>query len=400
MATRPWGMTEPAIRNRPASICGIGAVTGYGWGEKLLREGLYTSEPAVRCLPGFSPAFEDDWGWAALVDDAGNPDDGPSRFMRAVRHSGREAVHNALDRGWRPGEVVGLVHGIVLGDVGHWREYHSRGGEGTTRRNWLELMPSTVLMEFMKEFNFHGPSMAVSAMCTSGVAGLLTARMWIEAGLATDVVVIASDISFSPENARSFCNLGPLHVDAPSWDVCRPFQEGSRGFNLGEASVAMVVSARSDAPYAAILGGAMTSDAYHPVSIAPDHTQVRRAVTGALRDARLPASAIAYLNAHGTGTAQCDAVESAVLDEMLPDTEGVFSLKPLVGHAQGASAALEILATLYGFQTGVIPAPRRVTKGHPRLLDGLTACAEGPVMKSSLGMGGHNAVLILDAPAA
>jgi 3-oxoacyl-[acyl-carrier-protein] synthase II len=388
---------EPTIPKRPVSICGVGAVTGYGWGEKLLREGLYTSESAVRCRSGFSPAFDDDWGWVATVEDAGDPDDGPSRFMRAVRHSGREAVHNAFDRGWRPGGVVGLVHGIVLGDVDHLRTYYRRH-EGASRRNWLELMPSTVLMEFMREFNFHGPTMAVTAMCASGVAGLLTARLWINAGLATDVVVIASDLSFSPENARSFSNLGVLHVDAPSWDVCRPFQEGSRGFNGGEASVAMVVSGRPQASYATVLGGAMTSDAYHPVSIAPDYAQVRRAFTGALEDAGVLGSDIAYLNAHGTGTAQCDGVEATLLDELLPAAEGIFSLKPLVGHTQGASAALEILATLYGFQTGVIPAPRRISKGHPKLLDGLTAGAEGPVMKSSLGMGGHNAAVVLEAP--
>jgi 3-oxoacyl-[acyl-carrier-protein] synthase II len=237
-------------------------------------------------------------------------------------------------------------------------------------------------------------------MCASGVVGLLTAQMWINAGIATDVVVIASDVSVSPENARSFGGLGVLHVDAPAWDVCRPFQEGSRGFNPGEASVAMVVSGRPQAAYARVLGGAMSSDGYHPVSIAPDYTQVRRAFTGALENAGVLGSDVAYLNAHGTGTAQCDGVESALLDELLPGAEGIFSMKPLVGHTQGASSAIEILASLYGFETGVIPAPRRVSKGHPRLLDGLTASAEGPVMKSALGMGGHNAALLLDTPAA
>ena len=177
---------------------------------------------------------------------------------------------------------------MVLGDVDHWRDYHHRMGAGTTRRNWLELMPSTVLMGFMKEFDFHGPSMNLTAMCASGVVGLLTAQMWINAGIATDVIVIASDVSVTPENARSFGNLGVLHIDAPPWDVCRPFQEGSRGFNPGEASVAMVVSGRPQAAYARVLGGAMSSDGYHPVSIAPDYAQVRRAFTGALDQRRRP----------------------------------------------------------------------------------------------------------------
>ena len=381
------------------AICGIGAVTGYGWGEKFVREGFYTSEPAVRPVSGFSPWYDHDEAWVAMVPDDGDPGDGPSRMARAVRFAAREAIANAHDRGWRSGSTVGLIHGIVLGDVDHWREYHHRRGMGTTRRNWLELMPSTVLMEVMREFDFHGPTMAVTAMCASGVVGLLTAKLWIEAGIADDVVVVASDLSITPENCLSFGTLGPLQVGAPPSEVCRPFQEGSIGFNPGEASVAMVVSGGSSgSAYGRILGGAQTHDAFHPISIAPDHVEVRHAFELALRDAAVGACDITYLNAHGTGTAQCDAVEADVFDDLLVCAAGLYSMKPLVGHCQGASGAVELMAALYGFETGVIPAPPRVAHGHPRLLDGLTACVEGPVMKSSLGMGGHNAVIVLDAP--
>jgi len=386
------------VAPRPVSVVGIGAVTGYGWGEKFVREGFYMSEPAIRPVPGFSPWYDHDEAWVAMVDDEGDPSDGPSRMARAIRHAAREAIANAHDRGWRPGSTVGLLHGIVLGDVDHWREYHHRKGLGTTKRNWLELMPSTVLMEVMREFEFHGPTMAVTAMCASGVVGLLTAQLWIDAGIADDVVVIASDLSITPENCKSFGTLGPLQVDSPPEVVCRPFQEGSRGFNPGEASVAMVVSRSSDAAYANVLGGGMTHDAFHPISIAPDHAEVRRAFDIALANSGVAAEDVAYLNAHGTGTAQCDHVESAILDELLTGAAGIFSMKPLVGHCQGASGAVEILASIYGFETGVIPAPPRMSKGHPRLLDGLTAAVEGPVAKSSLGMGGHNAVVLLDAP--
>jgi len=379
------------------SITGAGAVTGYGWGQKLLREGLYTSVPSIRPTPGFAPYFEDDLGWVSMID-GGDPADGPSRMMRAVRFAAREAVQDAYDRGWRPGGIVGLVHGIVLGDVDHWREYHHRKGVGTTKRNWLELMPSTVLMEVMKEFDFHGPAMSLSAMCASGLAGILTAKMWIETGVADDVIVIASDVSISPENARSFSELGPLFIDRPPEMTCRPFQEGSRGFNPGEASVALVVSRRESGSLGSVLGGAMTNDGYHPVSIAPDHREVHRAFTLALDNAGVAASDIVYVNAHGTGTAQCDQVEAAILDEVFPDAQGIFSLKPLVGHCQAASGSLEILGSLYGFETGVVPAPRRVSKGHPRLFDGLTVADEGPIAKSSLGMGGNNAVVIVQAP--
>ena len=84
------------------------------------------------------------------------------------------------------------------------------------------------------------------------------------------------------------------------------------------------------------------------------------------------------MNAHGPGTKQCDTAEAAVLDALFPDAEGIFSVKPLAGHCQAAAGSVELLASLYGFERGVIPAPPRVAKGHPRLLDGPTACVEGP----------------------
>jgi 3-oxoacyl-[acyl-carrier-protein] synthase II len=350
-------------------------------------------------MPGYQPYFEQDLGWGAYVEDGGDPSDGPSRYSRALRYAAREAVGNALDRGWRPNGVVGILHGMVLGDVDHWRAFHRRAGLGITRRDWVELMPSTTLTEITKEFDFHGPVMSVTAMCATGNAALMTAKLWIENGVASDVLVLASDLSLTPENSLGFTQLGVAVVDQLPTQACRPFQEGSRGFVGGEAAVAMVVSGRAgDAAYADVLGGAMTHDGFHAISIAPDGSQVRRCVATALANAGISGDEVAYLNAHGPGTVQCDAVEAAIFDEMFPAAHGLFSMKPLVGHCQGAASAVEILASLYGYQCGVIPAPPRVANGHPRLLDGPTAAVEGPVVKTALGMGGYNAAVVLGPP--
>ena len=381
----------------PVSVCGIGSVTGYGWGHKLLVEGLLSGEAALVPTPGFSPHFEHDVAWVARVPDAGDPDDGPTRYMQAVRAAAREAVHGALDRGWRPGAVVGILHAYVLGDVDGWRSFHHRDGLDASKQEWISLMPSTVLSSVAQEFGFRGPTMGVTAMCASGVAAVLTAKQWIDTGVVDDALVLASDLSLTPENCAAFHKVGVLFADAPSLDVCRPFQEGSRGFTGGEAAVGYVVSGRSEGAYATVLGGHMTHDGHHAIHIAPDHTQVFRAFRAALDDAGVAGEEVAYLNAHGPGTQQCDAAEAEVFDALFPSAHGIFSVKPLAGHCQGAAGAVELAATLYGFERGVIPAPPRVAKGHPRLLDGPTACVEGPVVKSSLGMGGHNAVVVLGA---
>ncbi|MGH9302610.1 MAG: beta-ketoacyl synthase N-terminal-like domain-containing protein, partial [Acidimicrobiales bacterium] len=76
-----------------------------------------------------------------------------------------------------------------------------------------------------------------------------------------------------------------------------------------------------------------------------------------------------------------------------------FSVKPLTGHCQGAASAVEILATCYAFQTNNIPAPPQVAPGHPRLVNGLTPRRPGLMLKSSIGMGGYNSVVVLEEPA-
>jgi 3-oxoacyl-[acyl-carrier-protein] synthase II len=386
--------TKPA----PATICGLGAVTGYGWGRKYLWDGVAEGEPAAQPVPGFGAALEQDEAWLALVPDGGDRLDGRGRFGRAVHAAVREAVEDATERGWRRGEVVGVVHAIVLGEVELWRDFYLVHGMRRTRKQFIELMPSTPLTTMMREHGFHGPCMGVTAMCASGNAGLLTAKMWIDAGMATDVVVVATDISVTPENLKPFVDLGVCVVDRPSLDGCRPFQEGSTGFVVGEASVAMVVSSSPDGGYATLLGGAMTQDAHHVISIEPSHAELRRCWTSALANAGLDGRDVVYLNAHGPGTRQCDTAEARLFEEFLPEAEGLFSVKPLTGHCQGAAAAVEVAVSCMAFDTGVIPAPPQVAPGHPRLLSGLVRRRRGPVLKSSVGMGGNNSAILLDEP--
>jgi 3-oxoacyl-[acyl-carrier-protein] synthase II len=225
---------------------------------------------------------------------------------------------------------------------------------------------------------------------------MLTAKMWLDGGVVDDVIVVATDISGTTDNIRHFVDLGVLFVDRPPFEACRPFQEGSKGFLLGEASVAFVVSRQSQPAYLQVLGGAMTHDGFHVTSINPEFPDVRRCFELALEDAEVDRDAVKYLNAHGPGTVQCDTAEAAMLDLLFEEAEGIFSVKPLTGHCQAASSAVEIAASCFAFESGTITAPRSVSPGHPRLLSGPTPRKPGLMLKSSIGMGGHNAVIVLD----
>lgn len=379
--------------SREIGICGIGAVTGYGWGRELLWDGLNSGKPAATLEGGYG-RHRDETAWVAKVPDGGDSLDGRSRFARAMRAAAREAIADAGDRGWQAGRKVGLLHAVVLGEVDLWREFYMEQ-RNLKLRDYLALMPSTPMSTFMQEYGFHGPAMNVSAMCASGNAGLLTAKAWLDAGIVDDVVFVATDLSLVPENVLHFVRLGVAITDVEPLDACRPFQEGSRGFSMGEASVSFVLSRNADRPYALTLGGAMSHDGHHVTSIDMSLEHVRGCFRDALANAGVPASAVRYLNAHGPGTKQCDQAEATIVDELFGPETGIYSMKPLVGHCQGAASAVETAVAALGYDRGWIPAPPTVAPGHPQLLNGRTPVGDGLTVKSSLGMGGHNSVVVL-----
>ncbi|MBV8950937.1 MAG: 3-oxoacyl-ACP synthase [Actinobacteria bacterium] len=380
-------------RSPQPGIVGLGAVTGYGWGRKLLWNGMLSGDSAVVARSGYGDVLGHDVAYAALLPDEGP--EGMSRFSGALTFAAEEAIEDATDRGWRPGPNVGLIHAIVLGEVDLWHDFWTERDGRVSRRDYLQLMPSTPLSLLMQRHDWHGPTMGVTAMCASGNAALITAKMWIDAGIVDDVIVIATDVSARPENIKHFVDLGVAVVDVPALEACRPFQEGSRGFPAGEASVAYVVSNTTGAPYLRVAGGSMNHDGFHVVSINPDHAQIRRCFDDALRSAGVAPEEVTYLNAHGPGTVQCDAAEAEILDTLLTEAVGVYSLKPLAGHCQGAASAVELAGTALAYDTGIIPAPPQVAAGHPRLITGAQLRQPGITLKSSIGMGGHNSVVVL-----
>jgi len=380
------------------AICGVGAVTGYGWGTKHLWDGLVRGESAVRLHPGFGSRFDRDAIWVSMIPDEGGVE-GESKFSRSLHAAAREAVEDARERGWRPGATVGVVHAVVLSEVELWRDFYGVRAGRVSRREYVRLMPSTPITGLMIEHGFHGPCMSVVAMCASGNAALLTAKLWLDAGMVDDVLVVATDVSGTPENARQMVDLGVVVVDRPPLDACRPFQEGSRGFVGGEASVGLIVSARPEGAYARLLGGAMSHDAHHAISLAGKPEHIEACYRAALGNAGVASEEVVYFNAHGPGTRQCDHAEASLFDQLFPDAAGIFSFKPLVGHCQAAAAAVEVAISCLAYEHRTIPAPPTVAPGHPRLLSGAVARHDGITFKSSIGMGGYNTAVLLDEPA-
>lgn len=396
---RDWTVpaTEGSSGRDTPCIVGAGVVSGYGWGRERLWNGLCSGLSAVSPQRSLSEALGQ-LTYAAVIPDGGNCADGRSRYARASAFAVREAVTDATSRGWVSSGPVGLVLATVLADVEQTVEFYISATGHRRNRDYLPVMPSTMPSMIMTEHGWHGPCMTVTAMCASGNAAVLTAKWWVDAGICSDVVVLAADVSAYPGHLRQFHRLGVLCLDRPGLEACRPFQADSLGYPFGEAAIALIISRTSTGAYSRVLGGAMSFDAYHPASINPDLLALRRAWADALTDSQIDASELRYVNAHGPGTRQCDTAEAALVDTLaVPDLE-LFSTKPLTGHCQGAAAAVEIAVSALGYDRNLIPAPPIMSYTRAALVNGPSPRKPGATLKSALGLGGYNTAVILDQP--
>jgi nodulation protein E len=201
--------------------------------------------------------------------------------------------------------------------------------------------------------------------------------------------------------------LAPMAADPAR--TCRPFSGDRQGMVLGEGAGVVVLesweraAARGAAILAELAGYGATADASHltqPGSEAPV-----RAIRMALEQAGLAPDAIAYVNAHGTATRLNDAAETAILVRAFgahAERLAISATKAMHGHAMGASAAMEFVATVLAMQHGIAPPTINYTEPDPDCaLDYVPNRARElhirAAISNSFAFGGLNAVLAVRA---
>jgi 3-oxoacyl-[acyl-carrier-protein] synthase-1 len=247
-----------------------------------------------------------------------------------------------------------------------------------------------------------GPAYTLSTACSSGARALASARSLVALGVCDAVVSGAAD-SLCGLTTNGFAALGAI-----SAGVTNPWSANRDGLTLGEASALFLVTGEPGGIQ--LLGVGDSSEAHHMSAPDPEGRGAETAMRGALADAGLAPEQIAYLNLHGTGTPQNDAMESAAVARTLGTDVPCSSTKPLVGHTLGAAGAIEaafcwlLLAERRG---GELSLPPHVWDGaRDPALAPIHLAAKGEraragrdafVMTNSFGFGGNNCTLILGA---
>lgn len=208
----------------------------------------------------------------------------------------------------------------------------------------------------------------------------------------------------------SLAGLSSLRTITP--DEIRPFDARRNGTIFGEGAAMLVLEeyeharARGANIYAEVLGYGLNNNAYHLTAPDKGGAGMAEVLRMAFRDAGVSTDSIDYINAHGTGTAYHDPAETQAIKAVLGDhayTIPVSSIKAATSHIMGGAGSLEVIATVLAMRDGVVPPTLNYAERDPECdLDYVPNEAREHKVQTALsisaGIGGSNAVVMLDVP--
>lgn len=241
----------------------------------------------------------------------------------------------------------------------------------------------------------------VSTACSSAMNALIMGKLLIESG-ERDIVVAGGAEALSKFHLNGFKSLMILDQER-----CRPFDKTRAGLNLGEGAAYLVLerersAVKRGAEILGVLSGTGNAcDSYHQTASSEDGEGAYLAMKQALEESGWQPSDIDYVNAHGTGTPNNDASESAALRRLFGDTlPPVSSTKSYTGHTTSASGSIEAVFCLLAMQHGFLPAQTEFQTPDEQCITPVSGSESvrgelRHVMCNAFGFGGNDSSIIL-----
>jgi 3-oxoacyl-[acyl-carrier-protein] synthase II len=311
---------------------------------------------------------------------------------------------------------VGVIWGTGIGGLETFQNevLNFAAGDGTPRFNPFfipkmiaDIAPGNISIKY----GFMGPNYTTVSACASSANAMIDALNYIRLGYCDVVVSGGSEAAVTIAGMGGFNAMHALSTrnDSPE-TASRPFDATRDGFVLGEGAGALILEelehakARGAKIYAELVGGGLSSDAYHMTAPNPEGTGVVRVMENCLRDANLRPEDIDAINTHGTATPLGDVAELKAISRVFGDHAAninINSTKSMTGHLLGAAGAIEAIASILAMNHSLVPP----TINHsvvdeninPKLNLTLNKAQKREVnvaMSNTFGFGGHNACVV------
>jgi 3-oxoacyl-[acyl-carrier-protein] synthase II len=405
-------------RHRVA-ITGLGVVSPLGSSCDALFESLMAGRSAVRHLsPSLSEGLRSPIGAPVDFEGAGHFPAPRLRMLDRVSQLALVATEQAIadsriDLAAQARERCGVFVGSGIGGAATteegYRTLYAERSERILPYSVLNAMTNAPASWIAIDHGLSGPILTYSTACSSSAVAIGEAARRIRCGDTDIALAGGSEAPLVPGVLRAWDAMRILASEDPVNPAasCRPFAATRTGLVLAEGAAFVVLERwqhaidRGASIQAEFLGYGLTSDVAHITK--PSVAGQARAMQAALLDAGLNAREIGYINAHGTGTLQNDAVETAAIKAVFGETAysiPVSSTKSTHGHLLGAAGALEFVIAVMSLARGVAPPTMHLNEKDPACdLDYVAGAARRGlrlenVMSNSFAFGGTNAVLI------
>ncbi|WFE76276.1 beta-ketoacyl synthase [Roseinatronobacter sp. S2] len=372
-----------------AGQCGIGPLTCRDVDRLSVRVGAE--------IHGFDPEQHFARNILPLLD----------RFAQIALVAARQAVAQS---GLQVDDALGLRAGVIMGTAGGGNltvddNYRAVYADGKNRVHPFvvpRLMHNAATSHISMEFGLKGPAFTVSTACASANHAMGQAFQMVRTGVADVILTGGSDAMLGFGGIKAWEGLRVM-----ARDTCRPFSRDRSGMVQGEGGAVFVFEdleharARGAHILAEVAGFGLSADAGDIVM--PDVDGPVRAMRAALSDAGVAPEDVGYVNAHGTGTAANDRVESQALRIVMGshlDRLPVSSTKSMHGHIIGGTSAVELLACLMALNDDVIAPTINHTEFDADCVPDPVAnkarhASVDVVVSNAFAFGGLNAVLVL-----
>ena len=263
------------------------------------------------------------------------------------------------------------------------------------------------------EYDLRGPNMSIRTACSSALVSLHEACNAIQRQECSAAVVAGSSLIMSPTMNIILSAKGVLSSDGS----CRTFDESATGYGRGEAINAIYIKPLADAvrdnnPIRAIIRGtAVNSDGKTSGPSAPSTSAQVELIKKAYMAAGIDdISETGFFECHGTGTTVGDPIETIAVGSVF-EGNGVHigSVKPNIGHSEGASGLTLLMKAVMALEHEIIPPNIKFETPNPKIpfeamkLKVPTEATPWPqdrALRASVnafGMGGVNAHAIIES---
>jgi 3-oxoacyl-[acyl-carrier-protein] synthase II len=325
-------------------------------------------------------------------------------------------IHSGLDLDQIDKDEVGVIWGAGIGGLDTFYQEVSEFNLNPENPRFSPFFIPKMIANMASgnialQYGFRGPTMTTVTACASATHAMIDAANYIRLGKANIIVAGGSESAINPAGVGGFNAMRALSTrnDDPK-TASRPFDKDRDGFVMGEGSGALVLEEYEHAKkrgatiYAELVGGGMSTDAYHMTAPDPEGTGAALVMKRALDDARLQPSDVDYINVHGTSTGLGDIAEPKAIKKVFGDhiyKVSISATKSMTGHLLGAAGAVEAIACILAMKHGIVPPTINQFELDPEIdpkIDFTFNKAKkrelNIVLSNTFGFGGHNGTVI------